>query len=242
MLLYMPSLAIIIPCYNEEVRLKRVSIEKLVEGLDDATLIFVNDGSRDNTLAVLSDLAAQFPDRISIISFQKNEGKAKAIAKGVRQVIDTRSFVYIGYMDADFSTPVAEFIKLYTIIREQRASFVFGSRIKKLNSGINRKAFRHIAGRVISTLIDLHFKLGIYDTQCGAKIFSSEVVSAVFDSPFYCNWLFDVEIFIRLKKKGLLSGGIEQPLQGWKDIGGSKISLKTLPAICGELVTLARRY
>jgi dolichyl-phosphate beta-glucosyltransferase len=117
MLLYMPSLAIIIPCYNEEVRLKRVSIEKLVEGLDDATLIFVNDGSRDNTLAVLSDLAAQFPDRISIISFQKNEGKAKAIAKGVRQVIDTRSFVYIGYMDADFSTPVAEFIKLYTIIR-----------------------------------------------------------------------------------------------------------------------------
>jgi dolichyl-phosphate beta-glucosyltransferase len=93
MLLYMPSLAIIIPCYNEEVRLKRVSIEKLVEGLDDATLIFVNDGSRDNTLAVLSDLAAQFPDRISIISFQKNEGKAKAIAKGVRQVIDTRSCV-----------------------------------------------------------------------------------------------------------------------------------------------------
>jgi hypothetical protein len=58
--------------------------------------------------------------------------------------------------------------------------------------------------------------------NAGRKYFSSEVVSAVFDSPFYCNWLFDVEIFIRLKKKGLLSGGIEQPLQGWKDIGGSK--------------------
>jgi glycosyltransferase involved in cell wall biosynthesis len=238
----MPSLAIIIPCYNEESRLKRDAIEKLVKGLDDATLFFVNDGSHDNTLGVLNELAAQFPDRISVISFSKNEGKAKAIAKGFRQVIDTGSFPYIGYMDADFSTPVEEFIKLYTTIREEKASFVFGSRIKKLNSGINRKPFRHLAGRVISTIIDLHFKLGIYDTQCGAKIFSSEVVSAVFDSPFYCNWLFDVEIFIRLKKKELLSGGIEQPLLGWKDIGGSKISLRTLPGICGELVTLARRY
>jgi dolichyl-phosphate beta-glucosyltransferase len=242
MLLYMPNLAIIIPCYNEELRLKREQVEKLVRGLEDSTLFFVNDGSKDNTLEVLNAMAAEYPDRVSVISFSMNEGKARAIAKGIKQVSALRSFVYVGYMDADFSTPVQEFIKLYAVLLEKNAAFIFGSRIKKLNSGIRRKPFRHLAGRAISTVIDLHFKLGIYDTQCGAKIFSHEVLDTVFESPFYCNWLFDVEIFLRLRNGQLLDRGIEEPLIGWKDIGGSKISLRTVPRICAELITLARKY
>jgi len=238
----MPNLAIIIPCYNEEFRLKADAIGQLVAEVDDAHLFMVNDGSRDNTLEVLNRLTTAFPGRVSVISFSQNEGKARAIAKGVMQVHAGKSFLYIGYMDADFSTPVREFVKLYRIVREKHAAFIFGSRIKTLNSGIRRKPFRHLAGRTISTIIDLHFKLGIYDTQCGAKIFSCDVLDAAFGAPFYCSWLFDVEIFIRLKAKGLLDGGIEHPLCGWKDVEGSKLSLKTLPKILGELVTLARKY
>ena len=242
MLLRMSGLAIIIPCYNEEVRLNRAAIEELIAGMTDARLFFVNDGSRDNTLGVLHELAGQHPSTVSVISFDENEGKARAIYKGIQQVHASGDFLYIGYMDADFSTPPAEFIKLFHAIRDQQALFIFGSRIKKLNSGINRTPFRHITGRTISTLLDLHFKLGVYDTQCGAKIFASEALTVAFAEPFYCSWLFDVEIFIRLKEKGLLNRGVEHPLWGWKDVGGSKLSFRTMPRICREILTLIRKY
>ncbi len=240
--MYMPGLAIIVPCYNEQPRLNLEAVDELVGGIGDATLYFVNDGSRDNTIGVLNTMAEKYPGRVYVISYAENEGKARAIAKGIRQVAATNTFSYIGYMDADFSTPVREYIKLYRTILEEKAGFIFGSRIKKLNSGINRKPSRHLIGRTISTIIDLHFKLGIYDTQCGAKIFSVEMLDAAFATPFYCNWLFDVEIFIRLKQKNMLKEGIELPLLGWKDIHGSKLSIKTFPKICRELLTLARKY
>ncbi len=238
----MPGLAIVIPCYNEQLRLNLASVDELVRNIGDATLYFVDDGSRDDTIGVLHAIAAKYPGRVNVISYAENEGKARAIAKGVREVSSARQFSYIGYMDADFSTPVQEYVKLYRTLVEEKAGFIFGSRIKKLNSGINRKPSRHLIGRTISTIIDLHFKLGIYDTQCGAKIFSVEILEAAFDAPFYCNWLFDVEIFIRLKQKDLLKEGIEFPLLGWKDIHGSKLSIKTFPKICRELLRLARKY
>ncbi|HMH20947.1 MAG TPA: glycosyltransferase [Puia sp.] len=237
----MPGLAIIIPCYNEEDRLDKAAIGTLLESID-VVLFFVNDGSSDHTLDLLNELAGKYPDKISVLSFSVNEGKAKAIAKGFQHVIAMSSFRYIGYMDADFSTPVPEFIKLYTTLLERNASFIFASRIKKLNSGINRKPTRHIIGRVISTIIDLRFKLGVYDTQCGAKIFSSNTLTAAFDKPFFCNWLFDVEIFIRLKEKNLLKEGIEFPITGWKDVHGSKLSLINFPKIVREFITLTRKY
>jgi len=237
----MQGLAIIIPCYNEEARLDKEAIEILLEGID-ATLFFVNDGSSDHTLDLLNEQAGKYPHKISVLSFSVNEGKAKAIAKGFQHVIAMSSFDYIGYMDADFSTPVPEFIKLYTTLLERNASFIFASRVKKLNSGIDRRPTRHIIGRFISTIIELRFKLGIYDTQCGAKIFSSYSLTAAFDKPFYCNWLFDVEIFIRLKEKNLLKEGIEFPITGWKDVHGSKLTLANFPKIVREYIKLTRKY
>jgi dolichyl-phosphate beta-glucosyltransferase len=238
----MQTLAIIIPCYNEAARLNIDLMGKLIEGISDATIYFVNDGSLDHTLQVLNTLAGKYPGKVVILSFPKNEGKAKAIAKGFEHLIHSESFSYIGYMDADFSTPVQEFISLYNMLVEKKASYIFGSRIKKLNSGIKRKPFRHLIGRSIATIVDFRFNLGVYDTQCGAKIFLSKVAVAAFDKPFYCNWLFDVEIFLRLKQHNLLNSGIEMPLTGWKDIGGSKLSFTTFPKICKELLLLTRKY
>jgi dolichyl-phosphate beta-glucosyltransferase len=236
----MQTLAIIIPCYNDAARLNIDLIAELIEGISESVIYFVNDGSCDNTLEVLNMLAGKYPDKIVILSFPKNEGKAKAIAKGFRHLISLESFAYIDYMDADFSTPVEEFIGLYKTLVEKQATYIFGSRIKKLNSGINRKPVRHLIGRSIATIVDFRFKLGIYDTQCGAKIFLSNVVVAAFNKPFYCNWLFDVEIFLRLKQHNILKSGIEMPLTGWRDIGGSKLSYKSFPKICKELFLLTR--
>jgi dolichyl-phosphate beta-glucosyltransferase len=242
MLLHMSSLAIIVPCYNEEARLDREKVSELVNGIGDAIVFFVNDGSSDNTEEVLKELAGKYPNKVFYLSYSNNEGKAKVISKGITHLIKNNNCSYIGYMDADFSTPVKEFIRLYEVLVEEKVSFIFGSRIKKLNSGINRKASRHLIGRVIATLIDMRFKLGIYDTQCGAKIFARDHLAVILDRPLYCSWLFDAELFIRLKKKNMLANGIELPIIGWKNVGGSKLSLATFPAICLEFITLLRKY
>jgi dolichyl-phosphate beta-glucosyltransferase len=238
----MPTLAIIIPCYNEQKRLRRDLLAELAGTMPDAQIYLVNDGSRDQTLPLLHSLAETHAGKVSVISFADNEGKAKAIGKGVHAVLSRSSPDYIGYMDADFSTPINEFNRLYTTIVREKASFIFGSRIKKLNSELNRSLFRHLVGRCITTFIDSRFKLGIYDTQCGAKIFSNAAVHAAFGEPFLTNWLFDAEIFIRLKKNDILHTGIEMPITGWKDVGGSKIGIKNFPSIVSEFLRLSRKY
>jgi len=123
-------------------------------------------------------------------------------------------------------------------IDKKPGNFIIGSRVLLLNSDIKRKTYRHIIGRFIVTIVNLKFKLGIYDTQCGAKIFPAHIATVAFNKPFTTSWLFDIEVFIRLQKKGLLKLGKELPLKEWKDIDGSKLSWKTSFKILKEIYTL----
>ncbi|MEE9407538.1 MAG: hypothetical protein V3V28_05630 [Polaribacter sp.] len=112
---------------------------------------------------------------------------------------------------------------MYQILLSSKKEYIFGSRILTLNNKIERKTYRHLIGRCIITFINFFFKLGVYDTQCGAKIFNKVILQTAISKPFATNWLFDIEIFIRLSKTQLLNSGIEYPLNKWKDINGSKI-------------------
>jgi hypothetical protein len=68
------------------------------------------------------------------------------------------------------------------------------------------------------------------------------IIQKAFNKPFYTSWLFDVEIFIRLKKQNLLVYGIETPVYDWKDIDGSKLGWRTGFKIILEMLTIVRRY
>lgn len=241
MLLPMQKIAIIIPCYNEEKRLNHIEIEYLFSKTE-SDVFFANDGSTDNTVAVIQSIIKEHPNRCFLLDFKQNSGKANTIFKSVNQVNLEKKYDFIGYFDADFSTPASEIIRLINELSNHSCEFLFGSRILLLNSGIKRKYYRHIIGRAIITLVNLKFKLGIYDTQCGAKLFSKTIIPNAFNKPFYTSWLFDVEIFIRLQKRNLLKQGIETPVFCWKDIEGSKLGWKTGFKILKELYILIKKY
>lgn len=236
----MPEIAIIIPCYNEEKRLPKDKVFQLVSQTE-VDIFLANDGSRDGTVSLLREIEATHPGRCHVIDFENNRGKANTIYHAVHQLLNQNRYDFIGYFDADFSTPVDEVVRILSAVGSG-TEFVIGSRVQLLNSGIERKYYRHIIGRVIITLINLKFKLGIYDTQCGAKIFSSEILKKVFDEPFSTSWLFDVEIFIRMKKQGLLSQGKELPIYNWRDVEGSKLNWKSGWKILNEVRRLVIRY
>ena len=233
----MQKIAIIIPCYNEEKRLNSSNVDYLMEH-SEVTLYFANDGSKDKTVEVINIIVSKYNERCFLIDFNENSGKANTIYKAINQINSQKQFDFIGYFDADFSTSSSELIRITNELKSSKKKFIIGSRILLLNSGIKRKYYRHIIGRIILTVINFKHKLGIYDTQCGTKIFSKEIVNEVFDKPFKTKWLFDVEVFIRLKEKNLLQFGKEVPIYNWKDVEGSKLGFSSSLKILKEMTVI----
>ncbi len=238
----MPTLSIIIPCYNEEKRLPVGEIDEFLQEKKDVKIIFVNDGSVDRTGRILEAIHTSNQKQTKVITLESNRGKAGAVRSGMLDVLSDSECSYAGYIDADLSTSLEEFYDLYLIASANNDAYIFGSRIKMKNTDIQRKFFRHICGRAVASVTDSIFKLGYYDTQCGAKCFKKEITEIIFTSPFKTRWLFDVEIFLRINKAIPEARGKESPLKKWKDNGGSKISLLSFPAIVREIFLLKKNY
>jgi dolichyl-phosphate beta-glucosyltransferase len=218
------------PCYNEAERLDRVSLENFALQNPFVSFLGVNDGSQDQTLQVWNALSKKFPSQISVLNLPRNKGKAEAVRLGLLHALNWQSFDYIGYWDADFSTPLEE-VKWFIYFSEGvlRHSLIMGSRLARLGSTVKRKMMRHYLGRIFATLVSVILDLKVYDTQCGAKLIKTEIIPSIFEKPFISKWFFDVEMLARLKKKiGHETAGeqiLEVPLRTWTDIYGSKLKL-----------------
>ena len=234
--------AIVIPCYKEGDRLKKSSFFEFLQTHPDANIFFVDDGSQDNTANVLLEIQSTCPEQVQVLTLQKNYGKAYAVRHGLLAAKSEGYYTHIGYFDADLSTDIREYYSFLKQMQEKGAEFAFGSRIKKLSSKIERSFFRHVIGRIIATIVDAKFNLGIYDTQCGAKWFTKEAVSIGCNTPFKTKWLFDVEIFIRIRSGFPSAKGIEIPLNKWKDPGNSKINVFHLPGVLKDIFSLLNTY
>lgn len=221
---------IIIPCYNEEKRLNKEAFLTFIASHEDYHLCFVNDGSKDNTLEVLQAMKMTTPSQISIVDVKKNVGKATAVRAGVRYLYHRDDIAYIGFIDADLSTDFRDFKDLVkTLKSNEKLSVVFGSR-NSGGKGIKRDYFRNIFSKIVKSFILLILGLPIRDTQCGAKVFSKTIIPIVYGDDFVSRWLFDVEIFLRLKKylgkKNVMNHIFEQPLMRWVHVDDSKLGVK----------------
>jgi dolichyl-phosphate beta-glucosyltransferase len=238
-------IALIIPCYNEASRFPVNRFVSFLKKKKAVSIYFVNDGSSDNTDSVLEDLRIKFPEHVSIINQEKNEGKAAAVRLGMNNALRNNKFNRFAFLDADLSTSIEECILLSKKITKE-ISFVFGSRIKKLDNKIQRKAHRFIIGRVIATFISKMLRLPIYDSQCGCKIFSREWTTLIFNEVFLTRWLFDVEIFYRLinhfGRTKIQTKILEVPLSAWIDSENSKVSLFYGIKVWFDLLKIYRHY
>jgi len=222
------TMTIVVPCYNEFERFPLLSFENFINKNPDVRFCFVNDGSFDRTQDIIDDLKARYRENVCTLSLVVNRGKGEAVRKGINYVLSNFSTKYICYLDADLSAPLEEVKKVHLRIEsEPELLFVFGSRVSVFGSQIKRLSYRHYGGRVIATMIDMVLSLSIYDTQCGLKIFSSTLAKPLFKDPFLSRWLFDVEIFIKMKmlysRTELNSLMKEIPVSEWTERGNSKI-------------------
>lgn len=243
----MSKISIIIPCYNESLRLNQKAFSDFIsENQSEYDIIFVNDGSTDNTLDILNKISIEFPNNFFICNLSHNCGKAEAVRVGINFSYEKNQYNYMAYFDADLATPLSEINFLKKIaVNNPLLVMVLCSRIKRLGANINRNSKRHILGRIFSTFASKILKLPVYDTQCGAKLIKAEIIPYVFNKPFVTSWIFDVEILARIRNNNrdtITSILYEHPVSKWEDVGGSKLKFKHMVKVPLELFKIKQFY
>ena len=213
-----PALSVIIPAYNEAQRggphIQSV-LAYLRANFPAFELIIVDDGSLDQTAAVISDALASEP-RARLISYQPNRGKGYAVRTGVL-ASHGESVVFL---DADLSTPMDEIPHALEALK--RADVVVGSRaLPESDIRIRPPLYRRLA----SSLFDIvkHLMVGLWqisDSQCGFKAFRGPAGRALFALGQVDRFMFDVEILYLAERAGLRL--CEIPVR-WADAPGSTV-------------------
>jgi dolichyl-phosphate beta-glucosyltransferase len=246
------TVIIVVPCYNETQRFKAEAFVAFADANPDVRFLFSNDGSTDGTKELLDRTAGSRPDRLVALHLPKNGGKGEAVRAGMLAAMERYpESLAVGFFDADLATPLDEIAGFVAIVRERPGiEMVFGSRVNLLGRKVRRNLKRHYIGRVFATLASWMLGLGIYDTQCGAKLFrTGESLKRLLAEPFLSRWIFDVEILARLVKerRGTTMPQpedviVEQPLKRWEDVFGSKLKTKDFWTVAGDLWRIQRRY
>jgi glycosyltransferase involved in cell wall biosynthesis len=217
------SLSIIIPAYNEAVRLGktlRTVVDYLRTDWPDSELILVDDGSADDTAALAQKTFEESGTlRTSVISYKSNLGKGRAVRLGL---LAARGIVAL-FSDADLSTPITETPKLVDPIFNNECDVTFGSRaLDRSLIGVHQPWRREQGGRIFNLAVRLATGLPFWDTQCGFKAFNMAVCRPLVEAATVDRFGFDVELLYLTHRAGLRLREI--PVR-WDHYEGSKISL-----------------
>jgi dolichyl-phosphate beta-glucosyltransferase len=212
----MLPLTVVVPAYNEAERIVPFLKELLEFKAGNSycrEILLVNDGSTDSTLEVLE----RFKPKIKVVSYKKNRGKGYAVKQGMLAA----SQEAIVFMDADGSTRADQLPKMVKALEE--FPFVTGTRKRKESVIVYKQPFgRKIASAVFNFLVRLIFNTGIDDALCGFKGFRKKEGKEIARALISDRWIFDVELFVRARKKGIPIGVI--PIR-WEHVDNAKMDL-----------------
>ncbi len=214
-------LSIIIPAFNERWRLPTTLIE-IVDFFDQQPqfsyeVIVVDDGSTDDTDEIVRKFE-KVRQKIKLIKLPLNQGKGFAVKMGMLNGNGQRLL----FLDADGSTPIAEFTKLNKEL-DNGFDIAIGSRAKKSSdTAINTVWYRKFMGRVFNFFVNSLLIPEIEDTQCGFKLFNKKSVNKLFRLQRSKGFSFDIEILFLAKKLGLK---VSEVAINWQNVPGSKVNL-----------------
>jgi len=236
----MSTLSIVMPAYNEAVRLATslpIVVDYLSKDWPESELIVVDDGSTDETATVAHDILDNNGSvRTSIISYKSNLGKGRAVRLGLQAA---RGDIAL-FSDADLSTPITEVPKLTEPIARGDVDVAFGSRaLDRSLIGVHQPWRREQGGRIFNFVVRLATGLPFWDTQCGFKAFRMKVCRPIVEAATVDRFGFDVELLYVAYRAGLRLKEI--PVR-WNHDADSKLSVvsDSLKAI-NEVVSIRQQ-
>ena len=197
-----PYLSIVVPAYNEALRLPP-TLEKLAEfcrdfGRSHEVLIIV-ERSTDGTLDIAARCAAQ-QAHFHAVDNLVQRGKGCAVRAGMLRARGE----YIFYMDADLSVPLAavpEFLARFE--SAPRADVLLGNRQHAMSRISRRQAWlRRTMGQTFNRILKACGVASLHDTQCGFKAFRREAARAIFSRQTIDGFAFDVEVLLLAERLG----------------------------------------
>ncbi len=208
-----------IPAYNESARLG-ATLEKVLAYVHaqgwNAEVIVVNDGSRDNTAAIIRSFAAKDP-ALRLVENPGNRGKGYSVRNGM---LNARGRIVL-FSDADLSSPIEEAPKLFQAL-DEGADIAIGSRWLRVETQTQRQPLhRQLFGRIYNLILRLTLGLQFADTQCGFKAFKQPAVQAIFPLQKIERWGFDPEILFLAQK---FKFKVKEIPVAWGHSGGTRIN------------------
>jgi dolichyl-phosphate beta-glucosyltransferase len=193
--------SLVIPAYNERDRI-RPTLDEILRYVKeqkwDAEILVVDDGSRDDTAAIVREYSASHP-QVQLVQNPGNRGKGFSVRNGM---LHARGEICL-FTDADLSSPIAEAEKLFDAIRNG-ADIAIGSRWLRAELQTDRQPlYRQALGRIFNLLLRLVLGLHFTDTQCGFKAFRREAAQQIFPMQKIERWGFDPEILFLARRMGL---------------------------------------
>ncbi|HUA10115.1 MAG TPA: glycosyltransferase [Candidatus Acidoferrales bacterium] len=212
------NLRIIIPACDEERRIGPTVEDYCSTFRETGIVQVVANGCTDATCDVIRNLQRRHLN-LSLVEVPGRIGKGGAVRVGFCGGTED----YVGFVDADGSTPAAEFLRLFQRLRQSGTDAVIGSRwIPGATVDPPQPVSRRVASRAFNAIVRGLFGISFADTQCGAKIFTRRAISEIFRSLEIANFAFDIEILWRLQRAGFSI--LEEPTK-WSDRSGTKIKL-----------------
>lgn len=214
------TVSIVIPIYNESKRIHRAfsTLTSFVppKGIKIKSVIFVNDGSTDNTLQLLKQYKSRYPKQI--ISYRKNKGKGYAVRKGM---IASKS-EYTLFMDADIATPLSQIEKFLPYMKAG-LDVIIGTRKNGHSTvTIHQPWVRENMGKIFTSISRIILGVNVTDFTCGFKMFKFEAKQAIFKRARINRWGYDSEILFLAHKLGY--NMIEKAVT-WADQKNTKVNL-----------------
>jgi dolichyl-phosphate beta-glucosyltransferase len=209
-------LTVVIPAYNEEVRIIP-TIGAIASYISDLgipwEMILADDGSRDSTVRLVEEL--NFAN-LRILRAERNAGKGSAVHRGMLEA----SGQYILFTDADNSTPIEEITKLLKKVQQEGYDIAIGSRAAEGAAEAHKSLLRRILSGGLRWIVRIVFRIGVRDTQCGFKLYTRAAAQRLFQAQTIMGFSFDLEILYLAAKWGFRVA--EVPV-AWVDAPGSKV-------------------
>ena len=216
-----PALSIIIPSYNEELRLP-ASLGLIADYINksgrDTEVLVVDDGSTDQTSAVAETFRARIR-QLRIVPNGENRGKGYSVRHGMTEA---RGDIVL-FTDADLSAPIEEADKLIAAIETETYDVAIGSRALDRNLiTVHESGFREFAGIIFNKIVRAVLWLPFVDTQCGFKAFRRERCKVIFEQQRIERFGFDPELLYLARHHGLKS--VEIPVR-WAHSPATKVNM-----------------
>lgn len=214
-----PELSIVIPAYNEELRLP-TTLERIAAYAErsdrEVEVLVVDDGSTDRTAAVAESFRGRIP-ALRVVSNGRNRGKGYSVRHGVRE---SRGRIVL-FTDADLSAPIEEADKLIEAL--EHFDLAIGSRaVNRSLITVHQSAFREFAGILFNKVVRVSLRLPFVDTQCGFKAFLRERCRILFEQQTIERFGFDPELLYLARHHGLRA--VEIPVR-WGHSPATKVSM-----------------